>query len=316
MILSLNNYNYEYLAGTKALSVDTFEVSRGEKIALVGRNGSGKSTLLLALAGLLDDSSSSRSCSIAREHTSLVFQSVCLDKKLTVEENLSLFGKVWGLSKGQIEKNLAEVSDTLNMTDLLKRSVGSLSGGQQRRADLARALMSEPEVIFLDEPTSGLDVIAQREFWTALGKAQQKYNNLTVVCASHHGNELSLFERFVFLEKGHIQLDIARAKLIEEARRETIEISTSDGSQLREILKAQLNIDSILTFGDKLMSHSDSAAETVEQLKSLAAFETLVDSVTVRRTSLADVILTKLLDFSGPGENHDSLSQPVTEAVP
>ena len=316
MILSLTNYSFEYLTGTLALAVGSIQVGRGEKIALVGRNGSGKSTLLLALAGLLDHTEKNRSCSVSRERTSLVFQSVCLDKKLTVEENLSLFGKVWGLSKEKIKKSLIEVSATLNISDLLNRSVGSLSGGQQRRADLARALMSEPEVIFLDEPTSGLDVISQREFWSVLGKAQQKYPHLTIVCASHHGSELSLFDRFVFLDKGRIQLDVPRAKLIEEARHETIEISTSDSSQLREVLMAQLNIESILIFGDKLMSHSDSAAETIEQMKTLAQFETLVESVTVRRTSLADVILKKLLNLSAPFEKQEAIGAAATEVAP
>ncbi|MEY2987097.1 MAG: hypothetical protein RJB13_618 [Pseudomonadota bacterium] len=316
MIISLNNYTFEYLAGTKALSVDSFRLHRGEKLALVGRNGSGKSTLLLALAGLLDDRSTSRSCAIAREKQSLVFQSVCLDKKLTVEENLNLFAKVWGLSKVEINRNLVEISETLKMTDLLKRNVGSLSGGQQRRADLARALMIEPEVIFLDEPTGGLDVIAQREFWSALGKAQQKYPDLTIVCASHHGNELNLFERFVFLEKGLIQLDVSRESLVGEAHHETIEISTPNCSQLQEVLKKKLNIDAILLFDDKLMSHSNSAAETIEKMKALTDFETLVESVTVRRTSLADVILKKLLDLSAPFENHESLSSALTEVAP
>jgi ABC-type multidrug transport system ATPase subunit len=203
----------------------------------------------------------------------------------------------------------------LNIGELLQRTVGSLSGGQQRRADLARALMIKPEVLFLDEPTSGLDIISQREFWSALDNAQKNSKDLTIVCASHHGNELSLFDRFVFLENGEIQLDVARSTLIEEASHETIEISTSDCFQLRTILKTKLNIDSFPMFNNRLMSHSNSAAETLDQMKALTAFETLVDAVTVRRTSLADVILKKLLDFSASTENRELLDQGVTEAI-
>lgn len=304
MILALKNYSHEYSRGIKALDVESFQVFSGERIALVGRNGSGKSTLLHALAGLFDKNPNFRVCNIASERTSLVFQSVCLDKKLSVKENLKLFGKVWGLSKSKIEQNLASICDTLNIADLLPRSVGGLSGGQQRRADLARALMSEPDVVFLDEPTTGLDVIAQREFWHALERAKMHSPSLTLICASHHGKELNQFDRFVFLEKGRIQLDVPRAKLLDDASQEAIEISSSDSSQLQALLRQKLDLNTIPLFNDKLISHTDNAADTLQRLKALSEFDPLVESVTVRRTTLSDIILKKLFDFSSEFNNN------------
>lgn len=315
MIISLKNFTHDYVRGRRALDVSGFNVNSGEKVALVGRNGSGKTTLLHALAGLLDTSSGARSCTVPAEQTALVFQSVCLDKKLTVKENLHLFGKVWGLSGKQLDSQLSKTCATLNLTSLLDRAVGSLSGGQQRRADLARALLCDPDVLFLDEPTNGLDVFAQREFWMALENAKEQSQRLTLVCASHHGSELSLFDRIVFLDSGRVRLDVSRAQLFQETSPETIEISTLHAHDLQKALAAELKIDAYALPDQKIMSQTNDATDTLLRMKAIPGFERMADSITVRRTVLADIILKKLSGFSADGGDAERHGGVAAEGV-
>ena len=297
MIISLSQYTYEYKSGVKALDVSSLNIALGETLALVGRNGSGKSTLLHCLAGVFNTRTGTRHCRVAAEKISLVFQTPCLDKKLTVRENLVLFGKVWGLSARTLAKNLEILTSLLDLSELLDCIVGSLSGGQQRRADLARALLSEPQVLFLDEPTSGLDIVAQREFWSVLAKARAAQPNLTLICASHHSTELGLFDRIIFLEQGRIELDLPRFQLLKQLPPETLEIHTTNGSNLSQIIEKKLSLRPTELMHDKLVLHSHDATKSLAELKSDNEIDALIESTTVRKTLLADAVWQKLLEL-------------------
>lgn len=312
MILSLNTFSFEYSPGKIALKVPHLRIEAGEKVALVGRNGSGKSTLLHCLAGVHTSRDGARTCQASPEKISLVFQTPCLDKKLTIRENLVLFGKVWGLSKKTLQSNLNKLEEVLGLKDLMDCEVSKLSGGQQRRADLARALLPEPALLFLDEPTTGLDVMSRREFWSVLARAKQAKPELTLICASHHSAELELFDRVVFLHNGQITLDAMRSDLVSELPAETLEIKAYDSERLmRALVSKKHSLQLTEVMHNQLLLHTTDAAVALSQLKNDSDLVQLIESTTVRKTSLADVVWQKLTSFSqaNSGSNlvHESL---------
>ncbi|MEY4064727.1 MAG: Daunorubicin/doxorubicin resistance ATP-binding protein DrrA [Pseudomonadota bacterium] len=298
MTLRLSDFTFAYSTGHTVLSVPEIQIRRGESVALVGRNGSGKSTLLHALAGLFKAQSGKRTCDVAASEISLVFQAPCLDKKLTVRQNLTLFGRIWGLSAGRIAENLDRLTQLLELEGLLDRDVQTLSGGQQRRADLARAFLCEPKLLLLDEPTSGLDLISQREFWSALQKAKNHLPELTLVCASHHASEMGLFERIVFLEQGRIALDLPCADLVRHLPAETLELSTPDAEGLAKSMREKFHLESTAPSHNKVFIHTESAAQTLAQLRSVPDFDALVDATTIRKTQLSDAVWQRLVGWS------------------
>ena len=298
MILSLKSFSFEYSPNKTALVVPDLSISAGEKIVLVGQNGSGKSTLLHSLAGVLAARQGTRVCKAAPEKISLVFQSPCLDKKLTVKDNLKIFGKIWGMSNHVLELNLKKIIDMLMLEDLLERDVGTLSGGQQRRADLARALLPEPEVLFLDEPTSGLDVMSRREFWSILAKAKQATPELTLICASHHSAELELFDRILILHNGQISLDRKRSDLMLELPGETLEINTFDAVMLSRILTEKYSLLVTDVMHTRLLIHTRDATDVLTQLRNDLNLSPLIESTTMRKTSLSDVVWQKLIKLA------------------
>lgn len=305
--VSLNGFSFAYQStGPVNLTIDSLEMRTGEAVALVGRNGSGKSTLLLALAGLLTPQRGERRTQLAADKIALVFQTPCLDKKLTVEENLRLFGKVWGMNRSQIDAAIARLSPTLGLQELLKRNVQELSGGQQRRADLARALLSEPAVLFLDEPTVGLDIIAQREFWKVLSETKKAQTNLTLICASHHASELKLFDRILFLNAGRVALDVNQNALLDHLPGETLEINTlSAAEQIQEQILRKTGLNGIAVEHDKFLVHTDNATVALETIKSDSSIMSSVASVLVRRTQISDAVWQHLVRLSHqtPAEN-------------
>lgn len=298
MTLTLNQFSFQYNSQKTALSVENLSVEIGEKVVLVGQNGSGKTTLLHCLAGIHKGQKGTRTCAIEAGKISLVFQTPCLDKKLTVLENLQLFGKVWGLSSKQINQRLSQLSAVLALPEILDRDVGTLSGGQQRRADLARALLPEPALLFLDEPTTGLDLLNRREFWSILARAKASQPHLTLICASHHAAELEIFDRVIFLQEGQVKLDRKRTELVAELPKETLEIHTSSGTTLGKMLEAKHSLASIEVMHNRLQLHTPDATNTLTLLKNDNEIEQLIESTTVRKTSLADVVWQKLLSFN------------------
>jgi ABC-2 type transport system ATP-binding protein len=233
-----------------------------------------------------------------------------LDKKLTVGENLTLFGKVWGMKRSQIDAALDQLNPALQLDELLPKVVQTLSGGQQRRADLARALLSDPAVLFLDEPTVGLDLVAQREFWNILSETGKIASNRTIICASHHAAELKLFQRLVFMNDGKIALDAEQKTITERLPSETLEVNTID--QAEDFLRGMLNTAQLavsVPSRDKVLIHSDNATALLEQIKADKSLNAQVESVLVRKTQLSDALWHELIRLSD-----SSLNAPATGA--
>lgn len=190
----------------------SFRVREGELFAFLGVNGAGKSTTIHILCGqLARDGGSVRVCGAdpdeapeqLRRSLGVVFQSSVLDQALSVQENLRSRAALYGIRGAAFSRRLAELTDLLELGELLRRPVGKLSGGQRRRIDIARALLHRPEILILDEPTTGLDPQTRKLLWDVVQKLRRS-ENMTVFLTTHYMEEAADADYVVILDGGAI----------------------------------------------------------------------------------------------------------------
>ena len=133
----------------------------------------------------------------------VVFQNSVLDKELTVQDNLQIRAALYGIRGKEFQEKLNELSELLEFKDLLKRTVGKLSGGQRRRIDIARALLHNPKILILDEPTTGLDPQTRSTLWNVIGELR-KNKGMTVFLTTHYMEEAADADYVVILDSGKI----------------------------------------------------------------------------------------------------------------
>jgi ABC-2 type transport system ATP-binding protein len=196
----------------RALCNINLDLNAGEMFGLLGPNGAGKTTLISLIAGLIKPDqgdisvlgfSTRRAADQVRKNLGFVFQSVSLDRFMTVEENLLFAAGLQGLNTTQTKANLAHLYTIFPIQPWLKRTVVSLSGGQKRLVDIARAMVHKPGVLILDEPTTALDVPSKNTVWQTL-KTLQETEGLTIFIATHLMDEASSCDRVGFLNKGEL----------------------------------------------------------------------------------------------------------------
>lgn len=207
------------------------EIEAGSFIAILGPNGAGKSTTIQILIGLLQPTSGQI---IYAEQTKLgvVFQNSVLDANLTVVENLRIRAKQYKQVKaGKIE----QLIEQLGLTSFAKQRYGTLSGGQKRRVDIARALLNSPDLLFLDEPTTGLDIQTRESIWKLLKDLQQK-ENMTVVLTTHYLNEADDADKIYIVDHGQVIAQGSADQIKERYARNVLRILTQDSEGLKAAL--------------------------------------------------------------------------------
>ena len=190
----------------------SFQVREGELFAFLGVNGAGKSTTINILCGqLAKDGGSVRICGAdpdreadrVKRSLGVVFQNSVLDKSLSVRDNLESRAALYGITGKAFSRRLEELSGLLELDNLLKRTVGKLSGGQRRRIDIARALLHQPGILILDEPTTGLDPQTRKLLWDAVSRMRRE-KSMTVFLTTHYMEEAADADYVVILDSGRI----------------------------------------------------------------------------------------------------------------
>ncbi len=190
----------------------SFNVKEGELFAFLGVNGAGKSTTINILCGQLPkDSGTVNICQTdldtdtgnIKRNLGVVFQNSVLDKDLSVRDNLQSRAALYGIHGKNFKLRLAELAELLDFTNLLKRPVGKLSGGQRRRIDIARALLHKPKILVLDEPTTGLDPQTRNLLWAVVDKLRRE-EKLTVFLTTHYMEEAAEADYVIILDHGKI----------------------------------------------------------------------------------------------------------------
>lgn len=193
MVIEIDNLKKSF-KDVKAVDDISFKVKKGELFSFLGVNGAGKSTTINIISGVLNkDSGKVKVCGYnidekvneIKSKIGIVFQNSVLDKKLSVYDNLKYRANLYGIFGTAFKFRLEELSELLDIKDILKRQLGKLSGGQKRRIDIARALIHKPELLILDEPTTGLDPKTRITVWSIVEKLR-KEDGLTVFLTTHY----------------------------------------------------------------------------------------------------------------------------------
>jgi len=196
----------------RALDGVTFSVGEGDIFGLLGPNGGGKTTLFRILCTLLAPSGgNARVCghdtvsepAAVRSAIGVVFQSPSLDPQLTVAENLRYGGNLYGLRGAELESRWREMAEALRVGDRADDLVKNLSGGLQRRVEIAKSLLPRPRVLLLDEPSTGLDPVARIDLWAILEQLRGRFG-ITTVLTTHLMDEAERCGRVAIMHRGKI----------------------------------------------------------------------------------------------------------------
>lgn len=214
MIIEIDNLHKSFKE-VKAVDGISFKVKEGELFSFLGVNGAGKSTTINIISGVLNkDSGKVSVCGYdiderpneIKSKIGIVFQNSVLDKKLSVYENLKYRANLYGIFGTEFKTRLAEMTELLDLKDILKRPLAKLSGGQKRRIDIARALIHRPQLLILDEPTTGLDPKTRITVWNVVEKLR-KESGLTVFLTTHYMEEASNSDYVVIIDAGKIAVE-------------------------------------------------------------------------------------------------------------
>ena len=274
-----------------------FDVKRGESFGLLGPNGAGKSTTMRIIGATSQRTSGTITIlgkdpeefgPQIRAHLGVVPQKDNLDEQLTVTENLYLYGRYFGLSSKVINGKIDELLDFAQLVEKRDSKVEALSGGMKRRLTIARALVSDPEILMLDEPTTGLDPQARHILWDRLFRLKER--GVTLVITTHFMDEAEqLCERLVVMDHGKIMAEGSPVDLIKRfSSREVLELrfGTDKNEEIAEKLASFC--DRLEVLPDRVLLYADDAESALEKIVAAGLHPR---TSLVRRSSLEDVFL-------------------------
>jgi ABC-2 type transport system ATP-binding protein len=289
--------NLEFAYGDRnALVGVDFEVGTGEIFGVLGPNGGGKTTLFKILSTSLRPASGRASVlgydlagdrTPVRERIGVVFQQPSLDGKLSVRENLHHHGRLFGLSGKDLRARIDSALDRLGIADRAGDRVETLSGGLQRRAELAKGLLSRPELLILDEPSTGLDPGARRDLWQYL-RGLREAENTTILVTTHLMDEAEHCDRLVILDKGALVCGGSPDQLKARIGGSVVTVRGESPQELAPKIAAQVGQTPDLV-GDELRLEREDGPAVVKQLVEALGDE--IESISLTKPSLEDVFV-------------------------
>jgi len=206
-----------------AVNSITFEVKKGEIFGFLGANGAGKTTAMKMLIGIAKPTSGKANVAgfdvfthpeDIKKNIGYMSQKFALYDDLTVKENITFFGGIYGLSRSKIKEKRNELVEELNLGDIVNKLVGSLPLGWKQKISFSIALLHDPIIVFLDEPTGGVDPITRRQFWEMIYKAAN--NGTTIFVTTHYMDEAEYCDRVSIMVDGKIEALDTPKKLKEQ----------------------------------------------------------------------------------------------------
>lgn len=271
-----------------------FYVERGALFAFLGPNGAGKSTTIDMVSTLLKPDAGSvtvdgkvlgRQDGAIRSRIGIVFQDSVLDGLLTVKENLMSRGSLYGMPGAELKKAVQNAAEVADVTEFWNRPYGKLSGGQRRRADIARALVNTPRILFLDEPTTGLDPQTRKRVWETV-KGLQKQNDMTIFLTTHYMEEAAQADYITIMDSGSILARGTPLELKEQYARDSLRIKPKDMARLEALLK-----EKGVEYRVKAQEAVIRLSHTVEAIPLIDALRGEIDGFEVVRGSMDDVFI-------------------------
>ena len=283
----------------QALSAVNLSIARGETFGILGPNGGGKTTLFRILSTLLTPSSGSvqlfgeplaASAHHLRRRLGVVFQSPSLDRHLTVAENLRHQGHLYGLRGAALERRIGEMLERLGVVDRAGELVKRLSGGLQRRVEVAKSLLHQPSLLLLDEPTTGLDPGARRDLWAYL-EVLRRRDGVTIVLTTHLMEDAERCDRLAILDAGTLVAVGTPSALRAEIGGDVITITADAPEVLRERIRDRLGVAPQVVGGLVRLEHADGRAfvsalvrEFPDEIRAVTLAKPTLEDVFIRRT--------------------------------
>jgi lipooligosaccharide transport system ATP-binding protein len=282
----------------KGIDVD---VKRGEAFGFLGPNGAGKSSTMRMVAAVSPISGGELRIlgmdpavdgPAIRGRLGVCPQEDTLDNELNVRDNLYIYGRYFGIPKGEVNARVDELLEFVQLTEKAKAKVEDLSGGMKRRLTIARSLVNRPDLLLLDEPTTGLDPQARHVLWDKLFRLKQA--GVTLVITTHYMDEAEqLADRLVIMDKGLIVAEGSPLALIREhSTREVAELrfGVAEEGQGHEALAEKVADlgERVEVLPDRLLVYSDDGEEVIAKTHE-RGLEPV--AVLVRRSTLEDVFL-------------------------
>ena len=281
-----------------ALNGVSLSVAPREIFGLLGPNGGGKTTLFRILSTLVRPTSGSatilgldllRETGPLRRRLGVVFQAPSLDKKLKVRENLAHQGHLYGLSGGKLRERIDHLLLEFNLRDRAHDLVETLSGGLQRRVEIAKSLLHRPELLLLDEPSTGLDPGARIDLWQTLYRLRDQ-QDVTVLLTTHLMEEAERCDRVAIIDQGRIVAEGAPEKLRAEIGGDVVSARSKDATSLGQRIAELCEVE-VSVLNDEVRIEQPDGASFITRL--VAAFPGEIDSITLAKPTLEDVFITK-----------------------
>ena len=299
MFSAVNIDNLSHKFGDRiALDKVTFSCPQGQLMGILGPNGSGKSTLLRILAtSLQPQSGRGEVCGLdlcleetqIRKKIGVVFQTPSLDKRLTVIENLYHHGYLQGLWGKKLRERVSLLIEELGLISRSKELVETLSGGFQRRVELAKSMIHRPKLILMDEPTAGVDIKARLNFWNLLKKFQDQ-EGASVIFTTHLIEEAENCDSLIILDEGVVVADESPGKLRESVGGEVIWINSENNKELGLMIMDSLEVN-VEILKDGIRIESDDGLKILSEI--VNNYSPQITSIKSSRSSLEDVFFRK-----------------------
>lgn len=224
----------------RAVNGISFSVPEGSFFAFLGPNGAGKSTTIGIIISLLKADSGKVSVfgkdpDSSRSDIGVVFQDPKMDSLLTVRENIAVRGSMYGLAGKELESAVDNTLEATGCTEFADRRYGQLSGGQRRRADIARAMVHSPRLLILDEPTTGLDPMSRSSIWELI-RGLNGSRGITVVLTTHYMEEAADADDIVIINRGEIVAHGTPAQLRDSHCHDTLSFVPKDPAAASALL--------------------------------------------------------------------------------
>ncbi len=292
-LINIQGLTKKYQQKEVVSSLD-LKVEKGSLFAFLGPNGAGKSTTINMISTAIKPTSGSifvdglevgKENSKIRQKIGIVFQDNVLDDLLTVEENLLFWGKIYSLSKNELNKQLDFLENLLHLTDILKQRFGTLSGGQKRRAEIARAIIHRPLLLILDEPTTGLDPKTRVQVWQTITYLREKLG-MTVFLTTHYMEEAAEADKIAVINHGELIALGTPNQLRNKYSRDSLTLYQTSLEDLKiECEKRKLGYTEGIDFIRIQVRDTDEALHLLNELNDL------YQSFEVRKGNLDDVFL-------------------------
>src|SRR5947209_1865691 len=281
----------------------SFSIEHGEIFALLGPNGAGKSTLIRMLTTLIPSTSGTatihghdvvKEADAVRRLIGVIPQAMTSDLELSVEENLLIYAKLYGVPRDRRRRLMAELIEAVELTKWKDKPVKNLSGGMRRRVEIARGLVHEPRVFFLDEPTTGLDPVSRVAVWEMLRQLKEN-RDLTVLITTHYMDEADkLCDRIAIVDHGKlVALDSPMKLKASISGSNILEVSFSmTPAGWEDQMKALPEVEAVSGHDNVFrVATRNGPATTMAMLDAAAATNLPVHSLSVQSTTLDDVFV-------------------------